>query len=57
MKRTSLSLFAFGVNSYTQRHKDSKDIVGGLAGPVTLGHYTRENTSDVMLLSKYLITI
>ncbi|RYP60663.1 hypothetical protein DL769_008023 [Monosporascus sp. CRB-8-3] len=35
-----LSLFAVGVNGYTQRHRDVKDIEGGLAGLLTLGRYT-----------------
>ncbi|RYP51759.1 hypothetical protein DL768_002982 [Monosporascus sp. mg162] len=35
-----LSLFAVGVNGYTQRHRDVKDIEGGLAGLLTLGCYT-----------------
>ncbi|RYP80092.1 hypothetical protein DL770_006375 [Monosporascus sp. CRB-9-2] len=34
-----LSLFAVGVNGYTQRHRDVKDIEGGLAGLLTLGRY------------------
>ncbi|KAK8018928.1 hypothetical protein PG991_008118 [Apiospora marii] len=35
-----LSLFAVGVNAYTQRHRDTKDMHGGLAGLLTLGSYT-----------------
>ncbi|KAK8002151.1 hypothetical protein PG991_014373 [Apiospora marii] len=35
-----LSLFALGSNGYTQRHKDSNDVRGGLAGFITLGSYT-----------------
>jgi hypothetical protein len=35
-----LSLFAFGVNAHTQRHKDTNDIHGGLAGLCTFGKYT-----------------
>ncbi|KAK8131753.1 hypothetical protein PG984_008191 [Apiospora sp. TS-2023a] len=38
-----LSLFAMGVNSYTQRHRDTKDMHGGLAGLLTLGSYTGGN--------------
>lgn len=35
-----ISLFAFGVNGYTQRHKDKNDVAGGLAGLCTFGRYT-----------------
>ncbi|KAI3321514.1 hypothetical protein HD806DRAFT_545754 [Xylariaceae sp. AK1471] len=35
-----LSLFALGVNGYTARHMDKKDIEGGLAGLCTFGRYT-----------------
>ncbi|KAK8052933.1 hypothetical protein PG996_012234 [Apiospora saccharicola] len=38
-----LSLFAVGVNAYTQRHRDTKDMHGGLAGLLTLGSYTGGN--------------
>lgn len=34
-----LSLFVFGVNGYTQRHSDTKDISGGLAGLFSFGDY------------------
>lgn len=34
-----LSLFALGINPYTQRHKDKNDITDGMAGLVTLGSY------------------
>ena len=34
-----LSLFALGVNGYTQRHRDTNDIAGGLAGLCTFGDY------------------
>lgn len=34
-----ISLFAFGVNGYTQRHRDVKDIGGGLAGLFSTGDY------------------
>ncbi|CAJ2507255.1 Uu.00g084410.m01.CDS01 [Anthostomella pinea] len=34
------SLYALGVNGYTQRHRDGNDIKGGLAGLCTLGSYT-----------------
>lgn len=34
-----LSLFALGVNGYTQRHKGINDIAGGLAGLCTFGDY------------------
>ncbi|KAI8634679.1 hypothetical protein F5Y19DRAFT_485684 [Xylariaceae sp. FL1651] len=37
-----LSLFALGVNAYTQQHRDVGDISGGLAGLITLGNYTGE---------------
>lgn len=37
--RDFLSLFAVGINPYTQRHRDTNDIEGGLAGLVTLGNY------------------
>jgi hypothetical protein len=35
-----LSLFALGINAYTQRHRDMNDITGGLSGLFTLGRYT-----------------
>jgi hypothetical protein len=35
-----LSLYALGINAYTQRHRDTNDIAGGLAGLFTLGKYT-----------------
>ena len=35
-----ISLFALGINGYTQRHSDIGDIQGGLAGLFTLGRYT-----------------
>ncbi|KAK0748606.1 hypothetical protein B0T21DRAFT_407105 [Apiosordaria backusii] len=38
-----LSLFALGINGYTQRHKDRNDIAGGLAGLCTLGRYQGGN--------------
>ncbi|KAK8002150.1 hypothetical protein PG991_014372 [Apiospora marii] len=38
-----LSLFALGINGYTQRHRDTGDMVGGMAGLVTLGGYTGGN--------------
>lgn len=34
-----ISVFAFGVNGYTQRHRDVKDISGGLAGLFSTGDY------------------
>lgn len=34
-----ISLFALGVNGYTQRHSDVKDIDGGLAGLFSTGDY------------------
>jgi hypothetical protein len=34
-----LSLFALGINGYTQRHRDVRDIHGGLAGLLSLGSY------------------
>ncbi|EOO01548.1 hypothetical protein UCRPA7_2941 [Phaeoacremonium minimum UCRPA7] len=34
-----ISLFALGINGYTQRHRDVGDIQGGLAGLFTLGRY------------------
>lgn len=34
-----ISLYALGINGYTQRHKDSNDIVSGLVGLFTLGRY------------------
>jgi hypothetical protein len=33
-------LFALGINAYTQRHCDTNDVEGGLAGIVTLGQYS-----------------
>ena len=35
-----ISLFALGINGYTQRHTDIRDIQGGLAGLFTVGRYT-----------------
>lgn len=37
--RDFLSLFAVGINPYTQRHRDTNDMRGGLASLVTLGNY------------------
>lgn len=37
-----ISLFALGINGYTQRHTDIRDIQGGLAGLFTVGRYTGE---------------
>lgn len=37
--RDFLSLFAVGINPYTQRHRDTNDMKGGLASLVTLGNY------------------
>ncbi|RYP09724.1 hypothetical protein DL764_001150 [Monosporascus ibericus] len=34
-----LNLFAIGINGYTRRHRDVKDIEGGLSGLLTLGCY------------------
>lgn len=42
-----ISLFAFGVNGYTQRHRDVKDISGGLAGLFSTGDYQGKN-KDVL---------
>ncbi|KAK7955241.1 hypothetical protein PG988_015935 [Apiospora saccharicola] len=42
-KEDFLSLFALGINGYTQRHTDSGDMVGGYAGLITLGSYTGGN--------------
>lgn len=39
-----LSLFALGINPYTQRHKDVNDVANGMAGLVTLGNYVGEYT-------------
>ncbi|KAI7777672.1 hypothetical protein LA080_003165 [Diaporthe eres] len=38
-KEDFISLFAFGANGYTQRHRDVKDISGGLAGLFSTGDY------------------
>ncbi|KAI0007275.1 hypothetical protein F4779DRAFT_643313 [Xylariaceae sp. FL0662B] len=38
-----LSLFVLGVNPYTQRHRDTKDVFGGLTGLLTLGQYRGGN--------------
>ncbi|KAK6855582.1 hypothetical protein PG995_007733 [Apiospora arundinis] len=38
-----LSLFALGINGHTQRHRDTNDIAGGMAGLMTLGDYTGGN--------------
>lgn len=35
-----MSLFVLGINAYTQRHRDTADVRGGLAGLFTLGQYT-----------------
>lgn len=37
-----ISLFALGINGYTQRHTDIRDIQGDLAGLFTVGRYTGE---------------
>jgi hypothetical protein len=37
-----ISLFALGINGYTQRHRGFGDIQGGLAGLLTLGRYSGE---------------
>jgi len=34
-----ISLFALGINGYTQRHSDIGNIQGGMAGLFTLGRY------------------
>lgn len=50
-----ISLFAFGVNGYTQRHRDVKDIGGGLAGLFSTGDYQGKKltkTSCILSLSK-----
>lgn len=38
-EETFHTLFVLGINGYTQRHRDTGDIRGGLAGLVTLGRY------------------
>ncbi|KAK8137519.1 hypothetical protein PG984_003012 [Apiospora sp. TS-2023a] len=38
-----LSLFALGINGYTQRHRDTSDLAGGMAGSMTFGDYTGGN--------------
>ncbi|KAK8040066.1 hypothetical protein PG993_008477 [Apiospora rasikravindrae] len=38
-----MSLFVLGINAYTQRHRDTSDLRGGLVGLVTLGDYTGGN--------------
>lgn len=38
-----LSLFALGINSYTQRHRDTNDIAEGMTGLVTFGSYVGES--------------
>lgn len=35
-----LTMFALGINPYTQRHVDGNDVAGGLAGLVTVGSYS-----------------
>lgn len=50
-----ISLFAFGVNGYTQRHRDVKDISGGLAGLFSTGDYQGKKltkTSCILFPSK-----
>ncbi|KAK5652931.1 hypothetical protein OQA88_9410 [Cercophora sp. LCS_1] len=42
-KEDWISLFALGINGYTQRHRDIGDVQGGLAGLLTLGRYTAAN--------------
>ncbi|KAK1828768.1 hypothetical protein QBC39DRAFT_374367 [Podospora conica] len=42
-KEDWISLFALGINGYTQRHTDIRDIQGGLAGLFTVGRYTGAN--------------
>ncbi|KAK2615286.1 hypothetical protein N8I77_002051 [Diaporthe amygdali] len=37
--RDFLSLFAVGINLYTQRHRDTNDMRGGLASLLTVGNY------------------
>lgn len=37
-----ISLFALGINGYTQRHTDIRDIQGGLAALFTVGRYTSD---------------
>ncbi|RYP11701.1 hypothetical protein DL767_011022 [Monosporascus sp. MG133] len=39
-ERDFLTLFAVGINGYTQRHKDSNDFFKGVAGLCTFGDYT-----------------
>ena len=41
-----LTLFAMGVNAYTQRHRDTNDVAGGFAGLVTLGSYSGKRNSQ-----------
>lgn len=36
---TFVRLFVLGINGYTQRHRDTRDIQEGLAGLFTLGRY------------------
>lgn len=50
-----ISLFAFGVNGYTQRHRDVKDISGGLAGLFSTGDYEGKNKDVLHTLSRNLI--
>ncbi|KAI1079809.1 hypothetical protein F5B20DRAFT_153164 [Whalleya microplaca] len=49
-----VSLFALGVNPYTQRHRDSNDVSGGLAGLITLGSYEGESMKLAATLINWL---
>lgn len=46
-KEDFISLFALGVNGYTQRHRDVKDIDGGLAGLFSTGDYQGQHNKPV----------
>ncbi|KAI0024321.1 hypothetical protein F4780DRAFT_768939 [Xylariomycetidae sp. FL0641] len=38
-----ITLFVLGINGYTQRHRDIRDVEGGVAGLLSLGNYTGGN--------------
>ncbi|KAK7910660.1 hypothetical protein PG985_013141 [Apiospora marii] len=50
-----LSLFALGINGYTQRHRDTGDMVGGMAGLMTLGGYTDGPPGHRFLRPRYFV--
>jgi len=51
-----LSLFAFGVNGHTPRHRYTNDVRGGLAGLCTFGRYTGKSPSAGHLMAVQQLT-